>query len=110
MAHVCQHMNLRIVLRSSFGEPETAKQSTISNKKKRHNRKASPSSGTADHVVVNCAVTEYYTVVLERPMAGHVAVNYTKMALEDQAKVTEPQPEVQVVKRNEDETLEVDFL
>ena len=102
MAHVCQHMNLRVILRSGFGEPETAKQSTISNKKI-HNRKASPSSGTADHVVVNCAVTEYYTVVLERPMAGHVAVNYTKMALEEQ-------PEVQVVKINEGETLAVDFL
>ena len=37
-------------------------------------------------------------------------VNYPKMALEEQSKVTEPQPEVQVVKRNEDETLAVVFL
>ena len=108
---MCQYVNLRYVLRSGFGEPETAKQSTTSNKKKkRHNRKASPSSGRADHVVVSYAVTEYYTVVLERPMAGHVPVNYTKMAPEEQSKVTGPQPEVQVVKGNEDETLAVDFI
>ena len=43
-------------------------------------------------------------------MAGHIAVNYPKMALEEQSKVTEPQPEVQVVKRNEDESLAVAFL
>ena len=29
------------------------------------------------------AVTEYYTVVLERPPASHVTVNYHKMALEE---------------------------
>ena len=55
-------------------------------------------------------MAEYYTVVLERPLAGQDAVNYTKMALEEQAKVTEPQPEEQVVKRNADETLAVVFL
>ena len=56
------------------------------------------------------AVAAYYTVVLERPVAGHVAVNCSKMALEEQATETEPQPEEQVVKRNEDETLAVVFI
>ena len=55
-------------------------------------------------------MAEYYTVVLGRPLAGHVAVNYPKMALEEQATETEPQPEEQVVKRNEDETLAVVFM
>ena len=53
---------------------------------------------------------EYHTVVLERPPAGHVAVNYTKIALEEQVDETEPQPEEQVLKKIEDETLAVAFL
>ena len=35
VAHVCQYMNLRVVLRCGVGEPETAKQSTISSKRQR---------------------------------------------------------------------------
>ena len=40
-----------------------------------------------------------FAKVLERPLAGHVAVNYSKMAPGEQATETEPQPEEQVVKR-----------
>ena len=55
-------------------------------------------------------MAEKYTVVLERPQGSHVAVNYPKMALEEQANETEPQPEGQVVKKIEDEALAVAFL
>ena len=113
-------MNLRVVLRSGIGEPRNSEavDDIEQKKRKRHNRKASPQEQLTTlwettarwHESSDYAVAEYYTEVLERPMAGHVAVNYPKMALEEQAKVTEPQPEVQVVKRNEDETLAVVFL
>ena len=55
-------------------------------------------------------MAEYHTIVLERPLADHLAVNYPKMALEEQMRGREPQPEEQVVKRNEDETLGVVFM
>ena len=55
-------------------------------------------------------MAENTTVVLERPPGSHVAVNSPKMALEEQANKTEPQPEEKVEKKIEDEPLAVAFL
>ena len=82
----------------SSGHVKRSSRSSVRNapaneaKSKRHNREARPSSGTADHVVVN-----YRTMTT--PWQS------TALATE-----TEPQPEEQVVKRNEDETRAVVFL
>ena len=71
-------------------ERDTTEKPVLRNTRPRCGKLPHGGAGSSDH-----AVAEYYTKVWERPLAGHVAVNYTKMALEEQA--TEPQPEEQVV-------------
>ena len=77
--------------------------------KEKETHQRSQSSGTADHVVVNYRTIApvqrlrrsrvLHSSAGETALAGHVAVNFPKMALGGtEAKETEPQPEEQVVK------------
>ena len=116
MAHVCQHMNLRVVLRCGIGErrnseavddieqeTETETPPPATEAKDRETRGSrTPWQGIPvsflgvsrtscckqPHWRRTCdyAAAEYYTVALERPSVSHVAVHYHNRALEEHTK------------------------
>ena len=115
VAHVCQHMNLRVVLRCGVGEPrnseavdgieqetETLPSATEAKDRETQGSKTTPwQSIPVSFLGVSrpgCGklpqwrrtsdhtVADYYTVALERPPVSHVAVNYHNRALEEHTK------------------------
>ena len=112
VAHVCQHMNLRVVLRCGIGEhrnseavddleQETETHPSATEAKDRETqgspwqsipvsflRVSRTSCGKQPHwrQTSDYAAAEYYTVALERPPVSHVAVNYHNRALEEHTK------------------------